>query len=52
MNSKTTKETNELKNIEAELISNFIQDKVESFSDAEIYADNEETEEERVIGFR
>ena len=44
---------NELKNVEIDVITNFIKDKVESSSDEEIYTDDDgDSEENKVIGFR
>ena len=44
---------NELKNVEIDVITNFMKDKVESSSDEEIYTDDDgDSEENKVIGFR
>ena len=50
---KNKTESNELKKVEAVVITNFIEDKVKSFSDAEVYInDDYDSEQDKVIGFR
>ena len=47
------KENDELRSVEMYLVTNFIKDEVESFSDAEVYTDdNDDSEEDKVIEFR
>ena len=54
---KKLKENDELKSVEVNLVTNFIKDKVESSSDAEVYTDDDydydddDSEEDRIIGF-
>ena len=50
---KNIKESNETKSVEADVITNFIKDKVESSSDAEVYNDDDDDSDEyRTNGFR
>ena len=50
---KNKTESNDLKKVEAVVITNFIEDKVKSFSDAEVYInDDYDSEQDKVIGFR
>ena len=50
---KKTKENNVLKRFEVDVVTSFIKYEVESFSDAEIYTDDDDdSEEDGVIGFR
>ena len=54
---KKLKENDKLKSVEVNLVTNFIKDKVESSSDAEVYTDDnydyddDDSEEDRIIGF-
>ena len=54
---KKLKENDELKSVEVNLVTNFIKDKVESSSDAEVYIDDDydydddDSEEDRTIEF-
>ena len=51
--SKKTKENQELKNIEVGMVTNFIKNKIESLSDADVYTDDDyDSEEDKIIGFR
>lgn len=51
--SKKTKENHELKNIEVGMVTNFIKNKIESLSDADVYTDDDyDSEEDKIIGFR
>ena len=50
---KNIKESSETKSVEADVITNFIKDKVESSSDAEVYNDDDDDSDEyRTNGFR
>ena len=50
---KNIKESNETKSVEADVITNFVKDKVESSSDAEVYNDDDDDSDEyRTNGFR
>ena len=46
------KENIELKSVKVDVVTNFIKDEVESFSDTEVYTDEDNSEEDRVIGFK
>ena len=47
------KENNELKSVDINAVTNFIEDVVESSSDAEVYTYGYDNfEEDRVVGFR
>ena len=50
--SKKFKKNNELKWVEADAVTYFIKDDVESFSDAKIYSNDDDFEEDRVIGLK
>ena len=46
------KENHELKSVEKDVVANSIKYMMESSSDAEIYIDNDDSEEDKVIRFR
>ena len=41
-----------MKNVEVDEVTNFVKDEVESFSNADYIDDNDDSEEDGVIGFR
>ena len=45
------KESNVLKRVKIDLLTNFVKDEVESFSNAEVYTEYDDYEEDRVFGF-
>ena len=49
---KKIKENNELKRVEVDVLTPFIKHEVESFPAAEVYTDDNDYEEDRVLGFR
>ena len=49
---KKTKENNGLRSFEKDVVTNFNKDMVESSSNAELYIDNDDFEEDKVIRFR
>ena len=49
---KKIKENNELKSVEVDVLTPFIKDEVESFPTAEVYTDDNDYEEDRVVGCR
>ena len=50
---KNKKDKNELKSAEVDSVNNFIKDKVQSSSDAEVFTeDDADTEKDRIIRFR
>ena len=48
---KKLNENNKPKSVEVDTLINFIKDDVKSFSDAEVYTDGDDFEEDRVTGF-
>lgn len=49
---KKTKENNGLRSFEKDVVTNFNKDMMESSSNAEVYIDNDDFEEDKVIRFR
>ena len=41
-----------MKRVDVLAVSNLIKDEVERFSDAQVYTDDDDSEEDRVIGLR
>ena len=47
---KETKENNKLKSVEADVATNFDKYELKGSSDAEVYTDDDDSEDDRVIG--
>ena len=45
-------DNNEVKNIGVDVVTNFIKDNVESFSDAKFCTDDDDSEENRILGYK
>ena len=52
MRWRKLKKDNQLKSVEVDVVTDFVKDEVESFSIADYIDDNDDSEEDRVIGFR